>query len=114
MKADTVSLPLLGGSFDALGGNDYLSYTGGFVTAVYVLDDAWFGNRTNGGDFRITDHGDGPETIRRIVVTPDVGQVAATTTTVPGSGDPPGIIFHNGPILTMADPPFTGALAVSG
>jgi len=88
--------------------------TGGFVTAVYVLDDAWFGNRTNGGDFRITDHGDGPETIRRIVVTPDVGQVAATTTTVPGSGDPPGIIFHNGPILTMADPPVTGALAVRG
>ena len=30
--ADTVTLPLLGGTFDAFGGNDKLAYTGGPVT----------------------------------------------------------------------------------
>ena len=31
-NADTVTLPFLGGTFNALGGDDRLSYTGGFVT----------------------------------------------------------------------------------
>ena len=30
--ADTVTLPSLGGTFDALGGDDKLFYTGGWVT----------------------------------------------------------------------------------
>ena len=43
--------------------------TGTFVMATLTLEDAYFGNRDNGADFRIDDAGDGAETIRRVVVT---------------------------------------------
>ena len=36
--------------------------TGAFQTAVFSLCDAFFGNRTNGGDFRIADSADGADT----------------------------------------------------
>jgi hypothetical protein len=42
--------------------------SGEFRTAVFALCDAYFGNRTNGGDFRISDGADGAETIRRVAV----------------------------------------------
>jgi hypothetical protein len=44
------------------------SDSGEFKTAVFPLCDAYFANRTNGGDFRISDGGDGAETIRRVSV----------------------------------------------
>jgi parallel beta-helix repeat protein len=43
--------------------------TGTFQVAEFNLCDAYFGNRTNGADFRITDVGDGAEIIRRVTVT---------------------------------------------
>ncbi len=43
--------------------------SGEFKTAVFPLCDAYFANRTNGGDFRIADSADGSEIIRRVVVT---------------------------------------------
>jgi parallel beta-helix repeat protein len=43
--------------------------TGTFQTAVFPLCDAFFTNRTNGGDFRIADSADGAETISKIRVT---------------------------------------------
>jgi hypothetical protein len=43
--------------------------SGEFRTAVFPLCDAYFGNRDNGGDFRIADSVDGAETIRRVAVT---------------------------------------------
>ena len=43
--------------------------SGEFKTAVFPLCDAYFANRTNGGDFRIADSADGAEIIRRVVVT---------------------------------------------
>ena len=39
-----------------------------FRIAAFTLCDAYFANRDNGGDFRISDHGDGAETIRRVTV----------------------------------------------
>ncbi|MCD6424384.1 MAG: hypothetical protein J7L35_02670 [Anaerolineales bacterium] len=42
--------------------------SGEFKTAVFPLCDAYFANRTNGGDFRITDRDDGAESIRRVIV----------------------------------------------
>lgn len=42
--------------------------SGEFKTAVFSLCDANFANRTNGGDFRISDSADGAEIIRRVVV----------------------------------------------
>ena len=42
---------------------------GQFQTAVFVLNDAYFANRDNGADLRVSDNGDGSETIRRITVT---------------------------------------------
>jgi hypothetical protein len=53
--------------------------SGQFRTAVFALCDAYFGNRTNGGDFRISDGADGAETIRRVTVSlvaPTSGPVA--------------------------------------
>jgi hypothetical protein len=50
--------------------------SGEFKTAVFTLCDAYFANRDNGADFRITDAGDGAETIRRVtvsLVTPTTG-----------------------------------------
>ena len=43
--------------------------SGEFKTAVFPLCDAYFANRTNGGDFRIADSADGADIIRRVVVT---------------------------------------------
>ena len=43
--------------------------SGAFRTVVFTLNDASFGNRDNGADFRISDNGDGAETIRRVTVT---------------------------------------------
>ena len=42
---------------------------GEFRTAVFTLNDAYFADRGNGADFRISDNGDGAETIRRVTVT---------------------------------------------
>jgi parallel beta-helix repeat protein len=43
--------------------------TGSFKVVSVYLCDAYFGDRVNGGDFRITDNGDGAEIIRRVWVT---------------------------------------------
>jgi hypothetical protein len=43
--------------------------SGQWRTAVFELDDARFANRDHDNDFRISDHGDGAETIRRVTVT---------------------------------------------
>jgi hypothetical protein len=40
-----------------------------FRTAVFVVDDAYFANRDNDADFRVSDNGDGAETIRQTKVT---------------------------------------------
>ncbi|MFN2145091.1 MAG: hypothetical protein ACK2T7_07040 [Anaerolineales bacterium] len=42
--------------------------TGEIKTAVFSLCDTYFGNRDNGADFRISDNGDGAESIRRVTV----------------------------------------------
>jgi serine/threonine protein kinase len=43
--------------------------SGTFKTAEFTLTDARFANRDNGADFRISDNGDGAETIRKVTVT---------------------------------------------
>jgi len=42
--------------------------SGKLKVATFSIDDAYFGNRDNGADFRIDGLGDGPETIRRVAV----------------------------------------------
>jgi hypothetical protein len=42
--------------------------SGEFRTIVFYLRDVFFANRDNGGDFRISDNGDGAETITRVSV----------------------------------------------
>jgi hypothetical protein len=42
--------------------------SGEFRTAVFPMCDAYFANRTNGGDFRIADGNDGAEYIRRVTI----------------------------------------------
>ena len=42
--------------------------TGEWMTARFVIDEAYFGNRDNDGDFRIYDCGDGYEIIRKVTV----------------------------------------------
>jgi serine/threonine protein kinase/tetratricopeptide (TPR) repeat protein len=42
--------------------------SGEFTIIRFVLTNAFFGNRTNGNDFRINDNGDGPEVIRSVKV----------------------------------------------
>lgn len=42
--------------------------SGGWRTALFLIDDAYFANRVHGGDFRIFDFGDGYETIRKVSV----------------------------------------------
>ena len=42
--------------------------SGEFRTVTFWLDDVYFANRDNGADFRIDDHGNGAETIRRVTV----------------------------------------------
>jgi len=43
--------------------------TGLWKTAVFTLCDAYFANRDLGSDLRISDQGDGPETIQRVTLT---------------------------------------------
>ncbi|HUW15254.1 MAG TPA: hypothetical protein VM537_36405, partial [Anaerolineae bacterium] len=43
--------------------------TGSFQVVAFYLCDAFFGDRLNGGDFRITDNNDGAEVIRSVTVT---------------------------------------------
>ncbi len=45
------------------------SNSGQFRTAVFDLDDAYFANRDNGADLRVSDNGDGAEVIRRVTIT---------------------------------------------
>lgn len=64
--------------YDALSGKfagnstTWKANTNTFKTAVFYLCDAFFGNRDNGADFRISDNGDGAEFIRavRIIILP--------------------------------------------
>jgi hypothetical protein len=52
--------------------------SGEFKVAVFLVDDGFFANRNNDGDFRITDGSDGAEFIRRVTVKrimPDSGLV---------------------------------------
>jgi len=89
--------------------------TGEFKTAVFTFDDAYFSNRINGTDFRISDLADGPETIRRvtlILILPDAGVVQASAE--PPSGSQASVIFYNGVILTMENSAKATAIAVKG
>lgn len=43
--------------------------TGEWMTASFAIDIVYFGNRDNGGDFRIYDFGDGYEIIRKVTIT---------------------------------------------
>lgn len=88
--------------------------SGEFKTAVFILSDAYFGNRTNGSDFRLFDYSDGAETIRRITITlltTGLAQ-APTETSEPLSGDQASIILHNGEILTMENGVIASAIAI--
>ena len=51
------------------GGAVVKTNSGEFKTAVFNLCNAYFANRDNGADFRISDNGDGAETIRAVRVT---------------------------------------------
>ena len=42
--------------------------SGQWRTASFLIEDAYFANRDHGGDFRIDDHGDGYEVIRKVTV----------------------------------------------
>ncbi len=50
------------------GGSVVKTNTGVYKTAVFNLCNAYFGNRDNGGDFRISDNGDGAEIIKAVRV----------------------------------------------
>jgi len=94
--------------------------SGEFKTAVFTLSDAYFANRDHGADFRISDNGDGAETIRRVTVTlmPESLEANLPPTETPLS--PPELlpdeqatmIFHNGVIITMEDGKIANAIAV--
>ncbi|MBP1654714.1 MAG: hypothetical protein H6Q28_1270, partial [Bacteroidetes bacterium] len=61
--------PSAGGDGRFLGGGAVAKTgTGVFRTAVFNLCDAYFANRDNGADFRISDNGDGSEIIRAVRV----------------------------------------------
>lgn len=49
-------------------GNVMKTDSGEFRTVTFWIDDAHFANRDNGADFRIDDHGNGPEVIHRVAV----------------------------------------------
>jgi Tol biopolymer transport system component len=51
-------------------GNVSKTGTGEWRTHTFWLDDVYFGNRDNEADFRIDDHGNGAEVIRRVTVHP--------------------------------------------
>ncbi|MCE9646056.1 MAG: right-handed parallel beta-helix repeat-containing protein [Chloroflexi bacterium] len=59
------------------GGSIFKTNTLTFKTAVFNLCDANFGNRDNGADFRISDNGDGRETIHavRVMGLPDSASI---------------------------------------
>jgi hypothetical protein len=63
--------------------------SGEFRSAVFPLCDAYFANRDNGADFRISDAGDGAETIRRVVVSLVASAVGPTTIQVDSCGANP-------------------------
>lgn len=92
--------------------------SGEFRTAVFPLDDAYFGNRTNGGDFRIADSADGAEIIRRVVVTLVTATPEPPTTATkeaPEAAEGADIVFHNGILLTQnGDQPQAQAIAIQG
>lgn len=50
----------------------------GFKIISFDLEDAYFGNRDNGADFRIDDRGDGAEIIRRVSVTLQLTSTSGT------------------------------------
>jgi hypothetical protein len=52
------------------GGGVTKTDTGEWRTHTFVLDDVCFANRDNEADFRIDDHGNGAEVIRRVTVRP--------------------------------------------
>ena len=96
------------------------SGSGEFKTAIFTLSDAYFANRDNNADFRISDHSDGAETIRRVSVTlltGDVEMVMSPTETPlsspellsPNQADK---IFFNGVILTMESDIVSAAIAI--
>jgi hypothetical protein len=60
--------PLSDGRFKGAG-LLHKSDSGQFRTAAFDLDDAYFANRDNGADLRISDNGDGAEVIRRVTIT---------------------------------------------
>ena len=78
---------------------------GEFKTAFFTLSDAYFGNRTNGADFRISDWSDGAETIRRVTVT-------LLSTPEPTPDNQASVVFHNGVILTMERGSAASAIAI--
>jgi predicted amidohydrolase YtcJ len=96
--------------------------TGDFKTAIFTLSDAYFANRDNNADFRISDFSDGAETIRRVIVTllPDSLETIRLPTETPWpsaeitqSGQAE-LIFYNGAVLTMEDESVVSAIAVKG
>jgi predicted amidohydrolase YtcJ len=96
--------------------------SGEFKIAVFMLNDAYFANRDNGADFRISDYADGAETIRCVSVTllTAASKVVQSPTETPLStpeslpDDQASVIFHNGVILTMEDSAVASALAIRG
>lgn len=70
--------------------------TGKFKTAIFRLTDAYFANRDNGADFRISDYSDGEEYIRRVTVT-----LKRAT-----------MIYLGGVILTMENGSVASAIAI--
>lgn len=93
--------------------------SGEFKTAIFTLSDAYFANRDNGADFRISDHSDGAETILRVTVTlltpsTEVSQ-SPTDIPLPSQDTIPenqaNMIYHNGVILTMESGSVASAIA---
>lgn len=69
IEYDRLPTPTGDGLF-ADGGRVAKTGSGAFRVATLALCDVNFANRTNGGDFRISDERDGAEIIRRVTVTP--------------------------------------------
>jgi hypothetical protein len=63
--------------------------TKSFKTASFVLDDAYFGQRDNGADFRIDDRGDGAEIIHQVSLTLNPAPPAPRTINVDSCGANP-------------------------
>jgi hypothetical protein len=69
LEYDAASGGPFGTGLFADGGSVTKSNSGRFVTAVFRLCNAYFADRDNGADFRISDDDDGAETIRSVRVT---------------------------------------------